>query len=87
MLAHKDFNMVLKSGKDILFNIQNATIAHLITTGLLVSIGGIGMWKGLEKLDSVEKYTISLNLGMISARGGGITSLWSVIPYGGITVK
>jgi hypothetical protein len=45
----------------------NEAAAHGITTALLVTIGGIGMWKGLGKLESVEKYAISLNLGMIGA--------------------
>ena len=47
--------------------VQNDTYANWITTGLLFIIGGVGMWKGLEKLESVEKYAISLNLGMIGA--------------------
>ncbi len=41
--------------------------AHCITTGLLLLIGGIGMWRGLGLLEGVEKYAISLNLGMIGA--------------------
>jgi hypothetical protein len=41
--------------------------ANGITTLLLLTIGGIGMWKGLGKLESVEKYAISLNLGVIGA--------------------
>lgn len=40
---------------------------NLITTALLVAIGGIGMWKGLDMLEGVEKYAIALNLGMIGA--------------------
>jgi hypothetical protein len=50
-----------------MLGIQNDTAAHGITTGLLLIIGGIGMWKGLGKLESVEKYAVSLNLGMIGA--------------------
>lgn len=41
--------------------------AHCITTALLVLIGGIGAWRGLGELESVEKYAVSLNLGMIGA--------------------
>lgn len=46
---------------------KDETVANIITTALLATIGGIGMWKGLGKLESVEKYAISLNLGMIGA--------------------
>jgi hypothetical protein len=38
-----------------------------VTTGLLVLIGSIGVWRGLDELESVEKYAVSLNLGMIAA--------------------
>ena len=47
--------------------VKSDLAANGITTGLLLLIGGIGMWKGLGKLESVEKYAISLNLGMIGA--------------------
>lgn len=47
--------------------IQSGVTANLITTGLLLLIGGIGMWRGLRLLERVEKYAISLNLGMIGA--------------------
>jgi len=46
---------------------KDAVMASWITSGLLISIGGIGMWKGLGKLERVEKYATSLNLGMIGA--------------------
>jgi hypothetical protein len=41
--------------------------ANGISTFLLLTIAGIGMWSGLGKLGSVEKYAISLNLGIIGA--------------------
>ena len=41
--------------------------ARLVTTGLLLLIGGIGIWRGLDALEKVEKYAVSLNLGMIAA--------------------
>ncbi len=47
--------------------IQNQVIAHWITTSLLAIIGGVGMWRGLGMLESVEKYAVALNLGMIGA--------------------
>ncbi len=41
--------------------------ARVITTALLVLIGGIGMWRGLGLLENLEKYAVALNLGMIAA--------------------
>jgi hypothetical protein len=40
---------------------------NLISSSLIVTICGIGMWKGLGKLGGIEKYAVSLNLGMIGA--------------------
>ncbi|WP_029915174.1 hypothetical protein [Pelobacter seleniigenes] len=50
-----------------LINKPDPTIANLITTTLLLTIGGIGMWRGLGKLEKLESYAVSLNLGMIAA--------------------
>jgi hypothetical protein len=47
--------------------IDSQLAAHSITTGLLLTIGGIGMWRGLDMLEGLEQYAISLNLGMIAA--------------------
>ncbi|MEK6238210.1 MAG: hypothetical protein N2C14_26140, partial [Planctomycetales bacterium] len=47
--------------------VQNQVAAHAITTGLLLTIGGVGMWRGLEMLEGLEKYAVALNLGMIGA--------------------
>lgn len=47
--------------------IESQIIAHMITTSLLVTIGGIGIWRGLGELETVEKYAVALNLGMIGA--------------------
>ena len=41
--------------------------AHVITTLLLTSIAGVGMWRGLDELEKVETYAVSLNLGTIGA--------------------
>jgi hypothetical protein len=41
--------------------------APSITTALLLTIGGIGMWRGLGMLERLEKYAVALNLGMIGA--------------------
>lgn len=47
--------------------IESLFALRLVTTGLLVSIGSIGIWRGLDELEMVEKYAVSLNLGMIAA--------------------
>ena len=39
--------------------------ANVITSSLLILIGGIGIWRGLGELEKVETYAVSLNLGMI----------------------
>ncbi|MFV1958797.1 MAG: hypothetical protein ACC662_05220 [Planctomycetota bacterium] len=41
--------------------------AHAITTTLLLVIAAVGMWRGLDELGALEKYTVSLNLGMVGA--------------------
>ncbi|MCB1895621.1 MAG: hypothetical protein H6945_16540 [Zoogloeaceae bacterium] len=43
------------------------TLASTLTTLLLLSIGGVGIWRGLGRLERLETYAVSLNLGMISA--------------------
>jgi len=47
--------------------VQSQVAADCITTLLLLTISGIGMWRGLKELESVEKYAVSFNLGMIGA--------------------
>jgi len=49
------------------FHLDNQIVADVITTVLLLTIGGIGMWRGLKELGAVEKYAVALNLGMIGA--------------------
>ncbi len=49
------------------FGTENEFAAHCITTSLLVTITGVGVWRGLKELEGVEKYAVSLNLGMIGA--------------------
>ena len=48
-------------------HVKNDVLADVITTVLLLSIGVIGMWRGLKELGAVEKYAVALNLGMIGA--------------------
>ncbi|VAX42395.1 putative protein [hydrothermal vent metagenome] len=53
--------------------IKNLFVAHYITSGLLLIIGGIGIWRGLKMLEGLEKYAVALNLGMIGALLVGLT--------------
>jgi len=55
------------------FSIQNDLIANLLATALLLIIGGIGIWRGLDQLEKVESYAVGLNLGMIGALLLGLT--------------
>jgi hypothetical protein len=47
--------------------IKSSIGPNLISSALIVTIGSIGMWRGLKQLGSVEKYAVGLNLGMIGA--------------------
>jgi hypothetical protein len=42
-------------------------LQHALTTAVLVGIGVVGMWRGLDMLEGIEKYAVALNLGMIGA--------------------
>lgn len=61
--------------------IDDPRLAHFITSGLLLTIGGIGMWRGLKMLEGVEKYAVAMNLGMIGALLVGLAvynaNLWA----------
>jgi hypothetical protein len=50
-----------------IIGVHSQMVANGVTTLLLVTIGGVGMWRGLKELESVEKYAVSFNLGMIGA--------------------
>jgi hypothetical protein len=65
------------------FNMNNDIMANWITTALLVTIGGIGMWRGLDELERVEKYAIALNLGMIGALLAGLCIYNVLLAAGG----
>ncbi len=45
----------------------DAALDNYITSGLLLFICGVGMWRGLDELEKIETYAVSLNLGMIGA--------------------
>ncbi|MEP4078465.1 hypothetical protein [Haloferula sp.] len=47
--------------------ITDPVVTNSITTALLLVIGGIGIWRGLDMLEKLEKYAVALNLGMIAA--------------------
>lgn len=48
------------------FGHPDPLVAKLITTGLLTTIAVIGTWRGLQGLERVEIYTVSLNLAVIA---------------------
>ena len=49
------------------FGVKSTLAPPMITSLLLLTICGIGIWRGLGELGGIEKYMISLNLGMIGA--------------------
>ena len=48
-------------------NIEQPIYANLISSALLIVIGLIGIFRGLSMLEKVERYAVSINLGVISA--------------------
>lgn len=48
------------------FSYESEVWANVITTLILLFIGGVGMWRGLSELEKIESYAVSLNLGMIA---------------------
>lgn len=67
--------------------------ASWLTTALLVLIGTIGAWRGLDQLERIEKYAVSLNLGMIAALLLALlfhnlvlltNGKWGLAPLGGV---
>jgi len=42
-------------------------LANWLTTALLCVIGVVGVWRGLKTLESVERFAVALNLGVIAA--------------------
>jgi len=47
--------------------VSNPLAANVITTTILITIGLVGILRGLDELEGIEKYAVSLNLGMIGA--------------------
>jgi len=47
--------------------LSTVPMQHGLTTVVLVGIGVVGMWRGLDLLEGIEKYAVALNLGMIGA--------------------
>jgi hypothetical protein len=47
--------------------VNNPLAANAITTVILITIGLVGILRGLDQLEGIEKYAVSLNLGMIGA--------------------
>ena len=47
--------------------VQSDIAANLLSSALLLTIGTVGIWRGLDALGRIEKYAVALNLGMITA--------------------
>lgn len=64
-----------------LFGIDHALAAKAISGGMLLSISLVGFTLGLDSLERVEKYAVSLNLAMIAALLASLAvhnlSLWN----------
>lgn len=52
--------------------VQDETMARLIATGILASLGLLGFSKGLGMLEGVEEYTVGINLAVIAALLAGL---------------
>jgi len=63
--------------------LESTWLADVITTSLLVTICGIGMWRGLRELEAVEKYAVAFNLGMIGALLTGLVAFNATLFIGG----
>ena len=46
---------------------QNELVARGITTAVLLFIGIVGFWKGLDKLEKLEEYAVSIKLSIIAS--------------------
>jgi hypothetical protein len=65
-----------------LFDVQDQGAQKLIATGLIVFIGGFGFWRGLERLESLETYSVDTKLAIIA---GFLVGLAVVNLHGMIT--
>lgn len=61
-------------GVFVISRVPEALQAHLppstpklLTTAVLLTIAGVGWWKGLGALEGIERYAVALNFGMIAA--------------------
>ena len=48
-----------------LFDVTNQVSQKLIATTLIVFIGTVGFWRGLKRLETLEKYSVDLKLAII----------------------
>lgn len=61
--------------------LDDPRLASWFTTVMLALIGGIGAWRGLAQMEHVEKYAVSLNLGMIGAL------LFALVVHNGVLIQ
>jgi hypothetical protein len=52
--------------------VEDANLARLIATGILATLGLLGMSRGLGMLEGVEEYTVGINLAVIAALLAGL---------------
>jgi len=48
-------------------DIREPGLGRWVTTAMLSVIGGLGIWRGLGMLERMERYAVSINLGIITA--------------------
>nr|WP_246717379.1 hypothetical protein [Oricola nitratireducens] len=52
--------------------VEDANLARLIATGILATLGLLGMTRGLGMLEGLEEYTVGVNLAVIAALLAGL---------------
>jgi len=53
-------------------NIDNMLLAELLTTSILLFIGGYGLWRGLGGLERLEEYSVNIKLAIVLAMLAGL---------------
>lgn len=57
------------------FDMQNPFIQKLIATALILFIGGFGYWRGLKRLELLEKYSVDTKLAIIAGLLAGLAAV------------
>lgn len=56
------------------FGLEQTLWPDVLTTLVLVFIGGVGWWRGLRALESIEEYSVSIKLAVITALLAGLVA-------------